>query len=88
MTNISQLNQSGTVLLYGYIMSSSRTEETIIARAGGFNPGSTVGIRTHLREFKKRLPSHPYGFGVTDGDLSVAQKAILVALGLSHGGRG
>lgn len=88
MTNISQLNQSGTVLLYGYIMSSSRTEETIVARAGGFNPGSTVGIRTHLREFKKRLPSHPYGFGVTDGDLSAAQKAIVVALGLSHGGRG
>lgn len=88
MTNMSQLNESGSVLLYGYVMSSSKTEETIIAAANGFNVGSTAGTRTRVREFLKRLPSHPFGFGVTDGDLDAVQKATLIALGLSSGGRG
>jgi hypothetical protein len=88
MNNISELHQNGLVLEYGYLMSSSLTREYVVSAA---LPGYiTSGSRTRIREYKKRFPSNPYGFGVTDASLSNAQRAVIVALGLSHGkgGRG
>lgn len=86
MTNISQLGQNGTVLEYGYMMSTCKTSYTINHAAGIYN---TAGSRTLLREYKKRYPANPYGFGVTNESLTAAQVAIVAALGLSHsGGKG
>jgi hypothetical protein len=86
ITNMSQLGQNGLVLKYGYIMSSCTTKSVLTTAAhptafGGFTSGSV----THIQEWKKRLAANPYGFGVTDASLSAAQKAIVVALGLSRG---
>jgi hypothetical protein len=87
MTNISELGQNGLVLRYGYIMSHSRVEEIIVVagQPGGWSGNVSAGQVSHLREFKKRLPSTPYGFGVTGDELTHAQQAVIVALGLSHG---
>lgn len=94
LTNISQLGQNGLALFYGYMMTSVRTEETIsvpqdLAPTAAFG-GHTAGSRTRVREFKKRIPADPYGFGVSESSLSGTQKAILGALGLTkaRGGPG
>jgi len=82
LTNISELGQNGLALAYGYIMSFGQTKELwSCAAKTGFGPAS----KTRTREFKKRLPANPYGFGVSDLTLSLSQKATLVALGLTHG---
>lgn len=92
MTNISELGQNGLVLRYGYIMSSVKVTERILV--GAQNPawsGSvSAGSLEHVREYKKRLQSTPYGFGVLGSELTHAQEAIIVALGLTygHGGKG
>jgi hypothetical protein len=83
LTNISELGQDGLALVYGYIMAFGQTKElwSSPGKEGILGPGS----RTRTREFKKRLPANPYGFGVTDAMLSLNQKATLVALGLTKG---
>jgi len=86
MTNVSQLGQNGTVLVYGYMMSSTSTTTTINVPGNAAVSGMS---KTLLQEFKKRVPANPYGFGVTNESLTHAQEAIIVALGLSHhGGHG
>ncbi|DAD51408.1 TPA_asm: maturation protein [ssRNA phage Gerhypos.2_25] len=87
ITNISRLGQNGMVLQYGYMMSYSSTKTIVNAAAGGGFGGFTAGSVTHLREWKKRLPANPYGFGVTDLALTASQKAIALALAISQGGR-
>jgi hypothetical protein len=89
MTNISELGQNGMVLRYGYIMSSVHVEERILvpAQPGAWSGTVGPGEVRHVREYKKRLPSTPYGFGVVSSDLTRAQQAVIVALGLT-GGRG
>jgi hypothetical protein len=84
INNISRLNQDGLALTYGYLMVGTKSTDSI-----GTTGNTTWGpaFRTRIREFKKRIPASPYGFGVSDGDLSPRQKAIIVALGLT-GGRG
>ncbi|DAD50588.1 maturation protein [ssRNA phage Zoerhiza.3_5] len=87
VNNISALHQNGLVLEYGYLMTSTRTVDHL---GTGGNPPWSPCSRTHIREFKKRIPANPYGFGISDLSLSASQKAVLAALGLSHGhgGRG
>lgn len=84
LTNISELGQDGLALVYGYIMSHGETREIWSCAA---KTGYSASSKTRIREFKKRLPANPYGFGVSDAMLSLNQKATLVALGLT-GGRG
>jgi len=91
MKNISQLNQDGLVLRYGYMMSHTITREIITVPSGtGLSLVSwDSGSRTRVREFKKRIQASPYGFGVLYSGLSTKQKAIIAAMGLSRsGGRG
>jgi hypothetical protein len=84
LTNISELGQDGLALVYGYIMSFGQTKEIWTCAA---KTGFTASSKTRTREFKKRLPANPYGFGVTEALLTANQKATLVAIGIS-GGRG
>jgi len=84
LTNISELGQNGLALVYGYLMNFGQTKETWnLAAKQGFGPAR----RTHLREYKMRIPANPYGFGVSNAGLNLQQKATIVALGLT-GGRG
>jgi hypothetical protein len=36
--------------------------------------------------YNRRVKAHPYGFGLTDANLSPRQLAILAALGMTHSG--
>lgn len=84
LTNVSQLGQNGLALMYGYIMSETRTKHTWTSVAGD---SRTTGSVTRDQVYKKRLPANPYGFGVTDAGLTLQQKAIVVALGLGLTGK-
>jgi len=88
VNNISALHQNGLVLEYGYLMTSTKSVDNINFAQG--TSGFSNGYRSRVREFKKRLPASPYGFGISDSGLSLSQKAVIAALGLSrgHGGRG
>jgi hypothetical protein len=86
--NISALGQNGLALMYGYLMSSSKTVLVINSASrpdifGGVSAGSV----TQTTEWKKRIQANPYGFSVS-GSLSNTQKAIIAALGLTRGGGG
>lgn len=92
LTNISELGQDGLALKYGYIMSHTMTREDV-NHGPRYATGKlriTPGSRTRLREYKKRLPASPYGFGVSEEGFTPTQKAIVAALGLSkfRGGTG
>jgi hypothetical protein len=79
LNNISRLGDDGLVLQYGYIM-SQQTLQSIMA--GNIN-GVAVS-RTDTTKRCRRLPSNPYGFGVSWDSLSNTQLAVLAALGLSR----
>jgi hypothetical protein len=79
MHNISAFGTDGLVMRNGYIMCHSG-KETV-------DSGSFAGqyqVRNLMSERKTRHVAHPYGFGVSDGDLSSRQIAIMAALGLSR----
>lgn len=79
MTNISNLGHDGMVMQYGYIMERKLFK---ITHTATFQGQQVRTVRTF--ESKRRHPASPYGFGLTDADLSATQKAILVALGMSR----
>jgi hypothetical protein len=77
--NISAFQTDGLVMRYGYVMAHTWQMKEF------YGSNSVVSLsRTELREEKQRIGASPYGFGVLDTSLSVKQKAILVALGLSR----
>lgn len=92
VNNIGSLHQNGLVLKYGYLMTSTESVDSLGTSGHTTATGVQWGpaYRTRKRVFKKRIPASPYGFGVSDGDLSPQQKAIIAALGLTfgHGGHG
>lgn len=78
MTNISNLGQDSMVMQYAYIMEHKTFHCTYTSEFNG------QPLRTErFYETKRRHPASPYGFGVTEADLSLSQQAILVALGMS-----
>ena len=85
--NISAFSRDSLVLKYGYVMCHDRLIASVYMKGGTDYHGSiTDGSVTYLRERKRRFAASPYfGFGTT-GSLSGAQKAILLALGLSRTG--
>jgi hypothetical protein len=85
VNNLATLHSNSMVLNYGYLMTHVRSVDSISTTG---IPGWSPCSRTHVREFKKRMPATPYGFGISDGDLSSSQIAVIAALGLSHFGGG
>lgn len=86
MTNVSNLGPNGSALRWGYLMSSVRTELKISSPQQQLKSGVWVssGSQTRVNEWKKRIAAHPFGFGVTDLDLSSTQRAVIAALGLTR----
>lgn len=82
MHNIAALGRDGLVLQYGYSMASSQKEYTLAVRTDS-NHGSIPTTRKFSHTYRQRMPSTPYGFGVSSDSLSAKQIAILIALGLS-----
>ncbi|DAD51816.1 maturation protein [ssRNA phage Gerhypos.3_5] len=73
------------VLAYGYMMEHSiATYRYTFVGPTGYR---TVGPRPYdvvmTNEVKQRQQAHPYGFGMSDAALSLRQKAIVTALGLT-----
>lgn len=79
MHNISAFRTDSLVMQYGYIMSQRIKRRERWATINGGTPATHV----YTAKYAQRKPASPYGFGVTTGDLSDSQIAILVALGLS-----
>jgi len=79
--NTSALSHDSLVLLYGYIMTHKKAQA--VWTAGG-NPVSAGLQFTQLQEWKMRFPASPYGFGLSYTGLTLQQKAILAAAGISQ----
>nr|UJQ84993.1 MAG: hypothetical protein 1 [Leviviridae sp.] len=78
MHNISAIGTDGLVMRHGYVM--CHTVRTTI------DEGTAFGVHQSCRrteETKVRRGATPYGFGLSYAGLSLRQKAILVAVGLS-----
>lgn len=88
MSNISSISSDDLVMRYGYLMQESRfvretTHLGVFKTAAGTRLPSTISGKVTISH-KTRIGASPYGFGVTWGDLSPKQYAILVGLGLSN----
>lgn len=88
--NISALGSDGLVMQYGYAMREQRTTASYVQRVNP-NEQSYIANRsaymTVNKTMKQRVRANPYGFGISDLDLSKRQLAILAALGLTQGKR-
>jgi len=85
--NVTNFAQQGLVMRYGFMME----EKSVIVSASFNAPGKDprmvlTSIPPQTIEFtsKVRRPAHPFGFGISDGDLSTVQKAILAAVGIQR----
>lgn len=85
--NLNAFSSNGLVMPYAYIMAQKVTtiRSTLDFRVWDgtrFVPErvSDVVVKTS----KRRLPATPFGFGLSDGDLTPKQWSILAALGLSR----
>lgn len=78
--NISALGHDGLAMQYGYIMHESKSTVAVNNLALGCSKVTNV-------KYCQRQNATPFGFGLNlSTDLSVKQKAIIAALGLSRGG--
>ncbi len=78
--NISAIGTDGLVIRNGYIMCHTVRKTIDHGRYNGSGPWC---YRYKTEESKTRRPATPYGFGLTYEGLSLKQKAILAALGMS-----
>jgi len=98
MSNIITRVRAQVVAEYAYVMCEERftysSPGTVSVRQGTSNGGPWTlpdrrlsGASRTIYEFRQREVANPYGFGITYGGLSAYQWSILVALGLSRGGK-
>lgn len=84
VSNLSDGILEDLVAKYAYIMGTTETQE----KHSHFARGATSGVvsldTTYRWTCKTRMGANPFGFGLTMGDLSLRQSAILASLGLSR----
>ncbi len=85
--NINSFTQDGLVMPYAYIMSETTvvTHSTLFFemwKGSGWKPVTISDTIT--RKIQRRVPAHPFGFGISDGSLTSKQMSILAALGLTR----
>jgi hypothetical protein len=78
--NISAIGTDGLVIKNGYIMCHSRRETV---DSGQYNGTGPMCYHTTVRDRKVRYAATPYGFGLSYEGLSLKQKAIIAALGMT-----
>jgi len=86
--NLSQWQQFGLVLRYGYMMEHSIKKDTytFFGKSGLFGrPDLSAPPLVLITETKKRVPAGPFGFGLTWDGLSPLQISILSAVGITRG---
>jgi len=79
MHNISAFGTDGLVMRNGWFMCHSG-----LTRVDSGTFKNRYQVRTRVDERKTRDVATPFGFGLTDADLSPRQFAIMAALGLAH----
>lgn len=99
MQNASAYAKYGVVAEYAYVMCRETFTYAcpgrIVLHSGKLGPGfawvdpdwSWSGVSKTEYQFRQREAANPYGFGITFGSLTGFQWSILVALGLSRGGK-
>lgn len=86
LDNVSGNAATNLTAPYAYVM-ATRTNETSVTESAKFKQVGTLTVTSHLkRQTKQRQAASPFGFGLTSTDLSVKQKLILGALGISRSG--
>jgi len=88
ISNVVALDNDELVMRYGYVMHETRATRTFLKT--GLTPREGSGAPATLRldveiVQKLRHRASPYGFGLTDTDLTLRQQAILAALGMTSG---
>lgn len=86
ISNIGLLGHDGVLLDYGYLMCEQEAATKVrMFPIGGSYPvaGRGIGFDYRIR-WRQRARASPYGFGLTDADLSGRQLAILAALGIDR----
>jgi len=86
--NVSAFLGDGLVMKHGYVMEHKTITKTYTLK--GFSAKTNVSgdcsdlSMSITQERKARLKASPFGFGLTDSDLSLRQKAIIAALGINR----
>jgi hypothetical protein len=82
--NLSAVLSDGLVMHYGYMMEETIASDIYILRNQKYRNRSTTDlIQTFQTINRSRVPANPFGFGLTNTDLSARQLAIIGALGLT-----
>jgi len=92
ITNLSRWSQDAVVLQYGYVMQETKSRYIVSPIPNNYFQNQlkdtapneflpAMGVTVHK---KRRIRATPYGFGKAYGSLSVNQKAILAAIGITR----
>jgi hypothetical protein len=83
--NVTQFSQDGLVMPYGYMMEKSILRAQYSIRDIPFKSGVVSDLtQVFTNTVKTRRRATPFGFGLSDADLTDRQLAIIAALGLSR----
>lgn len=85
--NMDRFAKDGLVMPYGYVMSTNKTVVHQVWRGSMYVngvPRELVLSGSITYTTKQRRRANPFGFGLTEGDLSLRQVSILAALGLNR----
>jgi hypothetical protein len=87
LNNVSMAMTDGLVMRYGYLMQEYRNETTYRFSGATLYDGRPIDCSvTYNYTLKRRRGASPFGFGITDSDLTPKQWSILAALGMTLGG--
>jgi hypothetical protein len=82
--NVSAVLTDGLVMHYGYIMEQTSVSDVYVNQGTRYHTGGTSDlVQTFTTTSRRRYPANPFGFGLTNSDLSGRQLAIIAALGLT-----
>ena len=87
LQNLQSIEIYGLIIAYGYMMDEDIQQSTTSWEQTNRSSTSlhpNAGAISYVKTRKLREPASPYGFGLSWGDLSSTQKAILAAVGLSR----
>lgn len=88
VNNLKMLSSDGLVMTRGYVMETVSHTSTSWFHGMAFTGGIPVDTRqTFAYTRKVRRRANPFGFGLTEEDLTPRQFAILAALGITRGSR-
>lgn len=88
VSNLNSFSSDNLVLRYGYIMCRKTIDVSEVYEGVFAGSSRTYTLRSSYRYVsKQREKATPYGFGLKESALSLRQKAIISALGISRSGR-